>query len=421
MAPIALNPNRLETAFIHMSTRLLLALDEHWPDPAVCRWVLLGADDRPLAEGHSDPRHWPAAATCEVLLCGPQVLWLEVALPPTRRQNRRDLPRLLAYALEDRLLADPDTQHLTPTHRQPAPDDEGTLAGVLVIARERLRTLLNQLDALGRRPRRIVAEVQSAPASAQDWHLSLSAAGAILRCGPRHGIALDVDTLPELLLHALSHARAANQEPERLRLHLEAGLAAPDLDLGLQPTPDSPYRWWQGISAGADNLLHDEFAAPAAAGAGLGRLRAPLQLACAALAIGFIAHLGEVLWLRHQHDELKARIARIHQTTFPGTPAVAPLAQMRRALAQERSAHGLLRHDDALTLLAQAADALGTEASGSVRALHFEDGMLDLTLSPAALQRQQALLDVLNARGLLATLRQDGASTHLLLRAEILQ
>lgn len=409
-----------------MSSRLLLALDEHWPGRPACPWVLLGADDRPLAEGHSDPRHWPAAASCDVLLCGPQVLWLELTLPPTRRHSRRDLPRLLAYALEDRLLADPDSQHLTLTHRQPAADGERTLAGVLVIARDRLHALLYQLEALGRRPRRIVAEVQSAPASARDWHLSLSATGAILRCGPRHGIALDADTLPALLLHHLTHARAANREPAQLRLHLEAGVAAPEGDAlgsttGLHPTPDSPYRWWQGAARGGDNLLHDEFAAPATLGERLGRLRAPLLLSCAALTLGFVASLGEVLWLRQQHHDLNARLVRIHQTTFPGTPTVAPLAQMRRALALERSRHGLLRHDDALTLLALAAEALGADATASVSALHFEDGVLDLTLSSAARLREDALLGVLNAHGVLASLRRDGASTHLLLRAEILR
>ena len=100
-----------------MNHRLLLAIDEQWPTRPDCPWVLLGPDGRPVSEGHSEPRHWPAAAECEVVLTGPQCLWLEVPLP---RAKRADLPRLLAYALEDRLLKDPDTQHLTVSHRRPA-------------------------------------------------------------------------------------------------------------------------------------------------------------------------------------------------------------------------------------------------------------------------------------------------------------
>ena len=149
-----------------MSTRLLLAIDEQWPTRPDCPWVLLGDDGQPVSEGHSEPRHWPAAAECEVVLTGPQCLWLEVPLP---RGARRDLPRLLAYALEDRLLKDPDTQHLTLSHRRPADDGERDLAGVLVVARDRLRQLIAQLTAIGRPPRRVLAEMQTAPAGGEVW------------------------------------------------------------------------------------------------------------------------------------------------------------------------------------------------------------------------------------------------------------
>ncbi|MBL8453597.1 MAG: general secretion pathway protein GspL, partial [Zoogloea sp.] len=80
-------------------TRLLLAIDEHWPTRPECAWALLGPDGQPLSEGHSAPRHWPAADECSVVLTGAQCLWLNVLLP---RGARRDLPRLLSYALEDR-------------------------------------------------------------------------------------------------------------------------------------------------------------------------------------------------------------------------------------------------------------------------------------------------------------------------------
>ena len=57
-------------------TRLLLAIDEHWPTRPECAWALLGPDGQPLSEGHSAPRHWPAADECSVVLTGAQCLWL---------------------------------------------------------------------------------------------------------------------------------------------------------------------------------------------------------------------------------------------------------------------------------------------------------------------------------------------------------
>ena len=51
-----------------MSTRLLLAIDEHWPTRPDCPWVLLGDNGQPVSEGHSEPRHWPAAAECILVI-----------------------------------------------------------------------------------------------------------------------------------------------------------------------------------------------------------------------------------------------------------------------------------------------------------------------------------------------------------------
>ena len=405
-----------------MSTRLLLAIDEHWPTRPDCPWVLLGPDGKPLSEGHSEPRHWPAAAECELVLTGPQCLWLEVPLP---RGARRDLPRLLAYALEDRLLKDPDTQHLTLSHRRPADDGERDLAGVLVVARERLRQLVAQLAAIGRPARRVWAEVQTAPGG-EGWQLSLSPAGAILRSGIHQGVAVDADLLAPLLAQQAAAARAANAAPAQIQLHLAPATQAPDLALlqaetGLAVATGAPYRWWQGVDRKCANLLHGEFAFREAGAGWLGRLRPALVVGAGALALWLAINVGEALWLRQQVGQAGERIERIYRSTFPNSPVVAPAAQMRQQLNLERARHGLLRDDDALALLALAAEALGTDAAGAVAAVHYEDGRLDLTLTGTAAARADAIVGLLASRGLLADLRTDGGTPHLLLRRENLQ
>lgn len=405
-----------------MSTRLLLAIDEQWPARPDCPWVLLGPDGKPLSEGHSEPRHWPAAAECELVLTGPQCLWLEVPLP---RGAKRDLPRLLAYALEDRLLKDPDTQHLTLSHRRPADDGERDLAGVLVVARERLRQLVAQFAAIGRPARRVFAEVQTAP-TGEGWHLSLSSTGAILRTGSTGGVTLDADILTPLLAQQAATARAANTAPAQVELHLAPGTPAPDLavlqtETGLTLTTAAPYRWWQGVDRKAANLLQGEFAFRDASAGWFGKLKPAVLLGCGALALWLTVNIGEVLWLRHQVGQLGDRIERVYRTTFPNSPVVAPAAQMRQQLNLERGRHGLLRDDDALALLAQAAEALGTDAAGGIAAVRFEEGRLDLTLTGPAAARAEAVVGLLASRGLLANLRADGATAHLLLRRENLQ
>lgn len=403
-------------------TRLLLALDEQWPTRPDCPWVLLGPDGQPVSEGHSEPRHWPAAAECEVVLTGPQCLWLEVPLP---RAARRDLPRLLAYALEDRLLKDPDTQHLTLTHRRPSDDSDKDLAGVLVIARERLRNLAAQLAAIGRAPRRVMAEVQTAPPGGDNWQLSLGPAGAILRCDGHGGLALDIDILAPLVAAQATAARAANRAPGGLEVRAAPGHALPDLpaleaDSGLPTQPGAPYLWWQGATGKAANLLNGDFA-PRSSSHRLAAIGKPLALAGAALGIWLAATVGEVLWLKHSLSGIGERIERVYRSSFPNAPAIAPAAQMRQQLNLERARHGLLRDDDALALLARATEALGNDAAGSVAALRYEEGRLDLTLSGQGAARAEAVVGLLASRGVLADLRRDGATLHLLLRPETLQ
>ncbi len=401
-------------------TRILLAIDEQWPARPECPWALLGPDGRPLSEGLSAPRHWPAADDCEIVLTGAQCLWLEVLLP---RGARRDLPRLLSYALEDRLLKDPDTQHLTLTHRRPADDGERDIAGVLVISRERLRALLSQFAAIGREPRRVVAELQTAPADEAGWHLSLSASSAVLRTSLASGLALDRDVLIPLLSAQAASARAANTAPAQLDLHQAPGGPASDLttlesDSGLSLRPAAPYLWWQGNTQAASNLLHGEFAGRGQQTAWFGKLRMPLALAASAMLVWLLATVGEVLWQGHIQAGLESRIERVYRSTFPNGPVVAPAAQMRQQLNIERARHGLLRDDDALALLAQVAEALGTDATDGIVALRYEEGRLDMTLSGPAGHRAEAMIGLLTSRGLLANLRQESGTTHLLLRRE---
>jgi general secretion pathway protein L len=404
-------------------TRLLLAIDEQWPSRPDCPWVLLGPDGQPLSEGHSEPRHWPAAAECEVVLTGPQCLWLEVPLP---RGARRDLPRLLAYALEDRLLKDPDTQHLTVSHRRPADDGERDLAGVLVIARDRLRNLVAQLAAIGRPPRRVVAEVQTAPAGTNGWQLSLSAGGAILRSGPNSGMAIDSAILSPLLAQQAAISRAANTAPAHIEVHCAPGTTAPDpeslqTETGTPVQAGSPYLWWQGADRKAANLLQGEFADRQQGGSWLGHLRPALALGGGAMAVWLLVNVGEVVWLKQRLGNVEQRIERVYHSSFPNAPVVSPAAQMRQQLNLERARYGLLRDDDALALMAQAAEALGTDAANGIAALRYEEGRLDLTLSGPAVARAEAVVGLLSSRGLLANLRQDGTTTHLLLRQENLQ
>ena len=160
---------------------------------------------------------------------------------------------------------------------------------------------------------------------------------------------------------------------------------------GLSLRPAAPYLWWQGNTQAASNLLHGEFAGRGQQTAWFGKLRMPLALAASAMLVWLLATVGEVLWQGHIQAGLESRIERVYRSTFPNGPVVAPAAQMRQQLNIERARHGLLRDDDALALLAQVAEALGTDATDGIVALRYEEGRLDMTLSGPAGHRAEAI------------------------------
>lgn len=396
-----------------MSTQLFLRIDEDWPARPACAWILLGPDGKIRAEGESDPRHWPAADSCSVVLAGSQCLWLETTLP---RAARRDEPRLLAYALEDKLLSDPDSQHLTVTHRRPD-TAQGRQVGVLVVARERLRQLLAQFKAIGRPLARCVAEIQTAPAAAGEWRISVAGQTAILRISPDQGLAADGDLLPAVLAAQQAAARASNAEAARIVVHCAPGSPAPLPGEDCAFVAGESYRWWAGAAA-ADNLLHDEFAVAGQQPAWLAALRGPALLFLAAALLWLLAGLGEVAWRKYRLADVEARMTRSFVTAVPDQPAVAPAAQMRRLLNVERARHGLLGDDDALALLATVGDALG-EAQGSLAGLRYAEGRLDLTWHPGfPVERLENLKAQLAARGLLAEIAGEAGAPQLRVRTE---
>ncbi|MCP5254738.1 MAG: hypothetical protein H6950_06620 [Zoogloeaceae bacterium] len=401
-----------------MSNRLLLLIDENWPQSPAAPWVLLDDANRPLSEGRSEPRHWPAADRCEVILGGAQCVWHQARLP---KGARRDEARLLGYALEDRLLREPDSQHLTVIARDAA--DDGVVASVLVVARDRLRALLAQLEAIGRSPAAVHAEIETAPASEGNWCLSSRDSMLLLRRagagevidGPLH------EALP-IIEHALAVARAANRSPTALVLHMPPGTehVESDHDTALPGTTirsGPPYLWWQSATA-AHNLLHDEFASRAGGGTLLSGLRKPALLAAIAATVLLGASLAEVMWKKSRLSGIEERMRRIFSTAMPNTPAIAPAAQLNRQLNLKRSENGRLRDDDLLALLAIYGEARGVEARSSVTTLRYNDHKLELTLPALDAQQRAVLAERLASRGLRPAFLE-GKALRLILSREV--
>lgn len=378
-------------------TTLRLYLTEHWPEDPSCDWAVIGPDGRPASEGRSEPRHWPTAHACEVVLAGAQCLWLAAKLP---RAPRREQDRLVRFALEEHLVQEPDSQHFTITDR----DEEG--ARVLVVARERLQQIAAQLTALGRPPLHAYAELQTIAPAQEGWLLTLGSRHAVISGAAATPFSLDVDAdlaPPTGLIATVALARHQNRLPAQIVVRCahdapKIDLAAWSEALALPCERGEDYRW--AAFSGASNLLQGEFSPSQNKGRILRRIRPALWLAGGMLALEMVFSVGQIFWQNHQISQARKAMQGIFLSSFPNQPVVNATAQFRSQLSQIRHAHGQLGDDDMLSLLAVVGETLGGDARDALEGFRYEDGRLELTVSPRTAATLPALIDRLRARGL---------------------
>lgn len=406
-------------AEVAVKTLLRVYVGRGWPTEQKTLWALLAPDGSLLQEGDSDPSHWPAADDCEAIISGDQTVWQRVRLP--EGLPRGEYARVLANALEEKLIEEPDRQHLTVTGRQ-----DGEI-GVLVIARKRLRDIVARFASLGRPLSWVYSELQTSPFGIDDWHLAIMGNSAILRRHADDGISLDIghDGAPPPLLATISASTGGtgNAAPV-LTVHAAAESDLPDIGawataIGLEVRQGTPYRWL-GSTGKHNNLLHGEFVPAHRHRAWLGRIRPALWLVAAAVALDMLLSAIQVGWLRYQLAEYRQQTASMFQSAFPSTPAVAPAVQVKRQLDRLRSPLGLLRTDDALVLLASLADSLDADGRDRIQRLRFEDGALEVTLASTGGVDSAALARQLDIRGFSAMAKtSDDGGTVLIVRGKL--
>lgn len=390
-------------------SRLVVLIDEAWPELPAARWALLDRDGRSIADGCGAPGDWPQADTLQVVLGGWQTSLHDVRLPRGRRGTE---PRVLAYAMEDALLQPPDTQHLTVLHRQP--DGDAVRAAVVAVDRVRLQAVLDALEGCGRMPRTLFSELEFAPHQDGAWSLSLRPGTMVLRRGVFSAVALDAPTaagplpLDGPLLAALTADGASARE---LIVHSDSDDATRTLRHALPALHvehADTRAWWTGTAA--SSLLHGVFTPPAVASAFGRRLRLPVTLAAIGLAVVGVIEVGDLLWQRHLLARTEAEIDRIFATTLTGVPAVMPVAQLERHRDTLRARHGRLREDDLFAQLAIFSQARSRFPAASITTLDYDRGRLMLDLDGVTNTERLALNGMLARQRQTATQGMDGTS-----------
>ena len=169
------------------------------------------------------------------------------------------------------------------------------------------------------------------------------------------------------------------------------------------PLVAGPHWDWRRapIPENALNLLWGDFAPRAKLGEWWPNLRPAVLILLAALTLKMAGTNLQWLLLAQEKNTLTHDMERIFRATFGPTSTVvnAPL-QMQRNLTELRHTAGLPDDNDFVPLLDLAAGRLAELPLGSVRALHYEAGQLDVELKLVSSAAFKTLQQHLQRKGL---------------------
>lgn len=354
---------------------------------ASCDWALRQAGT--LSTGTSACASLPQADQVVLIVAASRILLTQVNLPALSQAKLREV---LAYAVEDKLLADPESIHVVAGR---AANGETPLA---VIDKAWLRQQLAQLQQIGIRPDKLLAETLLPRLENNAWTMVWNGQGGFVRTGSNVGFVLDggdAQSVPMALMLAIDEARAAHKAPTSILLYHTPDASLPQWVAKLDIRSEARGAWaWQTADvngAAALNLLQGEFAPSRKPQPWMQHMRPLVLLAGAILAVHLIATLAHWAQLRHERNRLQDEMVATFKQTFPDAVAIVdPALQMQRNLSGLRRAHGAPDSADFLPLLAAAAPVM---RHGRIQSLQYGQDKLQFDL----LLQDGAQLDTLRA------------------------
>ena len=320
----------------------------------------------------------PRADRVDIIVPASLVLFTEVKLPPVRGQKLR---QLLPFAVEEKILSDPDQVQVAAGAR-----DAAGVTRVAVVDRAWLDRACERLWQWGMRPENGYAETCLPELEPNAWTLIWDGNEGFVRTAVGAGLALDSmsgDGAPFALRRAVEEARSNTRLPEKIILRAtDAAASIPDLQLwtaqlGVSVVPGQDWHWAPRFlnTANAINLLQGDYAPSSSMREMLPQLRPILLLAGLIIGAQVLATGADWWRLNREKKNLTLEMDKIFKSAFPDANVVvdAPL-QMQRNLADLRRASGQSQPNDFVPLLAKAMPLLNSAIG--LEAMSYDQGML---------------------------------------------
>lgn len=358
--------------------------------PERCEWALVDEAREPiLGEGPLSelPRR---VERVQLVVPAAEVLLTRVQLPRTVRRRRAG--SMLAYAVEERIAAEPEANQVSWLGTA---GEEDVLA---VVDRPGLERWRDALAANGILAYEVHCETLFLPREAEEWSLAWDGSEGFLRTGEFEGAATDCGdrgSPPMSVRLMLEDAQARGAAPTSIALYTTTGGALPDLEawqseLGTPIRSAGPWDWRTASTLAGVSLFQER------KGWGnvpviLKRLRPAAWIVGGALAIHAAALMVSWTVLAGEEQSLRRQMVAQFRATFPDAVAVVePELQMRRKLADARHVAGRSDPGDFLPMTAQIAAALKDLGTSGLRKISYESGRMTLELDapgPAVVRR----------------------------------
>lgn len=348
--------------------------------PLRCQWALIGGGRQPVVGDGPLAQLPQRAERVQLVLPAAEVLITRARLPESARRRAGSV---LAYAVEDDTVGDPDANQVS--WLGSAGD-----ADVLAVAdRQGLKDWSDALEAAGIRGYEVHCETLMLPLIAGEWSLAWNGREGFVRTALCEGTATDCGdrAVPPLSLRLIvDAAKTRGEAPVTIAVYPSAAEAPPDIEawqraLGVALRIAEPWDWRSSPPDAGISLAQQSPRWRLPPGT-LARLRPAAWIVGVSLALHALALVVDWTRLASEQRSLRAGMETRFRAAFPEALAVAdPALQMRRKLAEARHAVGEPDGGDFLPMIVSVAAALKQVPPGGLRIASYESGRMTLELA----------------------------------------
>lgn len=342
-----------------------------------CQWALIDGTRETVA-GSGKLTDLPyGIERVQLVLSAAQVLIVRASVPASARRRAGSL---LAFAVEERIVGEPDANQVSWLGSS---GDEDVLS---ITDKQELERWQQALADVGIPIDEVHCETLLLPVRNGEWSIAWNGSEGFVRSGEFEGGATDCgdrESPPLLLRLMLKEAAARGATPASIALYMTEqneppNIAAWQRELGVNLHIAGIWDWRTAPSDAGISLVQQRRRWQFVSGTAK-RLKPAAWILGAALALHAVALLANWALLANEQRALRLQMESRFRTAFPDAVAVAdPALQMRRKLAEARHDAGVSDDGDFLPMIEHLSAAAGELPVGTLQIVSYESGRMTL-------------------------------------------